>query len=376
MRMKVYQSKPRITLSPAIRDGQKYVEVEFDEDDAIRLSLSKEKGVRFEGDRAYLPEEGFDLSGFFDRHVETAYINYSALKNTLPKKNGENQPRHPARLCRNAATTAIQRAYRPCVHHLLQGVPQYFAGRNLRYIRPEEINAYIVHLIDTRGISSCQQNLRINSIKFYFEKVLGLERKCYEVKRAKRERTLPDVLSKEEIKSILDATGPDIRLFCMFSLLYSAGLRISELLDLKPHDINVSRSLIRVRQGKGRKDRYTLLSKPLVRKLTEYTKLYKPQEWLFERYKGEPFTESIVSKKLKEAAKEAGITKRVYPHLLRHSFATHLIEQGTDLKIVKELLGHNQLKTTEMYVHIADTFKSSIRTPLDDILESDNEIVK
>lgn len=243
-------------------------------------------------------------------------------------------------------------------------------------IRPEEINAYIVHLIDTRGISSCQQNLRINSIKFYFEKVLGLERKCYEVKRAKRERTLPDVLSKEEIKSILDATGPDIRLFCMFSLLYSAGLRISELLDLKPHDINVSRSLIRVRQGKGRKDRYTLLSKPLVRKLTEYTKLYKPQEWLFERYKGEPFTESIVSKKLKEAAKEAGITKRVYPHLLRHSFATHLIEQGTDLKIVKELLGHNQLKTTEMYVHIADTFKSSIRTPLDDILESDNEIVK
>ena len=89
MRMKVYQSKPRITLSPAIRDGQKYVEVEFDEDDAIRLSLSKEKGVRFEGDRAYLPEEGFDLSGFFDRHVETAYINYSALKNTLPKKSGK-----------------------------------------------------------------------------------------------------------------------------------------------------------------------------------------------------------------------------------------------------------------------------------------------
>ena len=98
------------------------------------------------------------------------------------------------------------------------------------------------------------------------------------------------------------------------------------------------------------------------------------QSDLFEKVEGK--FEIIVSKKLKEAAKEAGITKRVYPHLLRHSFATHLIEQGTDLKIVKELLGHNQLKTTEMYVHIADTFKSSIRTPLDDILESDNEIVK
>ena len=360
--MKVYQSKPRIKLSPAIRDGQKYVEVEFDEDDAIRLSLSKEKGVRFEGDRAYLPEEGFDLSGFFDRHVETAFIDYSALKNTQPKKSGKNSPAIPPGYAETLRQLRYSEHTVRAYTAYFKEFQQYFAGRNLRYIRPEEINAYIVHLIDTRGISSCQQNLRINSIKFYFEKVLGLERKCYEVKRAKRERTLPDVLSKEEIKSILDATGPDIRLFCMFSLLYSAGLRISELLDLKPHDINVSRSLIRVRQGKGRKDRYTLLS--------------KPQEWLFERYKGEPFTESIVSKKLKEAAKEAGITKRVYPHLLRHSFATHLIEQGTDLKIVKELLGHNQLKTTEMYVHIADTFKSSIRTPLDDILESDNEIVK
>ncbi|KAB4308423.1 tyrosine-type recombinase/integrase, partial [Bacteroides thetaiotaomicron] len=240
MRMKVYQSKPRIKLSPAIRDGQKYVEVEFDEDDAIRLSLSKEKGVRFEEDRAYLPEEGFDLSGFFDRHVETAYIDYSALKNTQPKKSGKTSPAIPPGYAETLRQLRYSEHTVRAYTTYFKEFQQYFAGRNLRYIRLEEINAYIVHLIDTRGISSCQQNLRINSIKFYFEKVLGLERKCYEVKRAKRERTLPDVLSKEEIKSILDATGPDIRLFCMFSLLYSAGLRISELLDLKPHDINVS----------------------------------------------------------------------------------------------------------------------------------------
>ncbi len=270
--MKVYQSKPRIKLSPAIRDGQKYVEVEFDEDDAIRLSLSKEKGVRFEGDRAYLPEEGFDLSGFFDRHVETAFIDYSALKNTQPKKSGKTSPAIPPGYAETLRQLRYSEHTVRAYTAYFKEFQQYFAGRNLRYIRPEEINAYIVHLIDTRGISSCQQNLRINSIKFYFEKVLGLERKCYEVKRAKRERTLPDVLSKEEIKSILDATGPDIRLFCMFSLLYSAGLRISELLDLKPHDINVSRSLIRVRQGKGRKDRYTRRCRsPLSGKLTEYT---------------------------------------------------------------------------------------------------------
>lgn len=373
--MEIYRTRPRIKLSSTVRNGREFIEVAFGDDDTIRLPLSKEKNVQFSAGRAYLPAEEFVLADFFDRYVKTAFIDYSALKPIQPDTN-DAKPELP----KGYAETLRQMRYSP---HTVRAYTSYFGefqchfvGRNLRYIRPDEINNYIVHLIDTKDISSCQQNLRINAIKFYYEKVLGMGRQYYEVKRAKREKTLPDVLSKAEIKSILDATGPDIRLYCMFSLLYSAGLRISELIDLKPGDINVSRSLIRVRQGKGKKDRYTLLSKPLVKKLTEYTKLYKPQEWMFERYKGEPFTESIVSKKLKEAAKEAGITKRVYPHLLRHSFATHLIEQGTDLKVVKELLGHNQLKTTERYVHIADTFKSSIRTPLDDILEGNNEIVK
>lgn len=151
MRMKVYQSKPRIKLSPAIRDGQKYVEVEFDEDDAIRLSLSKEKGVRFEGDRAYLPEEGFDLSGFFDRHVETAFIDYSALKNTQPKKSGKNSPAIPPGYAETLRQLRYSEHTVRAYTAYFKEFQQYFAGRNLRYIRPEEINAYIVHLIDTRG---------------------------------------------------------------------------------------------------------------------------------------------------------------------------------------------------------------------------------
>mgnify|MGYP000001825249 FL=1 len=251
---------------------------------------------------------------------------------------------------------------------------QHFEGCKIETVTPGEINDYLLYLIHEKNISSCQQNQRINAIKFYYEKVLGQERRCYKVNRAKREKTLPDVLSKEEIKKILDATVTDLRFFCMFSILYSAGLRISELLELKPGDINESRSLIRVRQGKGKKDRYTLLSKPLMKKLTEYNRLYKPKVWLFEHRPGEPFTESIVSKRLKAAAREAGITKRIYPHLLRHSFATHLLEQGTDIKIVKELMGHNNIKTTERYVHIADTFKSNIKSPLDDLLMEEDEV--
>ena len=114
--------------------------------------------------------------------------------------------------------------------------------------------------------------------------------------------------------------------------------------------------MIRVRQGKGRKDRYTLLSKPLMKKLAEYNRLYRPKVWFFERRPGEPFTESIISKRLKAAALEAGITKRIYPHLLRHSFATHLLEGGANLRAIQEMLGHESITTTEIYVHIDRSF--------------------
>ena len=375
--MDAYHPKRRLTLSFAGRNGRDFIAVAFGGDASLRERLTQEPGAIADGGAVFIPADGFVLADFFDRYVGDAFIDYSAIK--APEHKAALKSAKPyetplpdgydelLRQMRYSSHTV--RAYRTYFREFMQ----YFAGRSLRSIKAREINDYIVDLIDTRGISSCQQNLRINAIKFYYEKVLGRSRQYYEIKRAKREKTLPDVLSKAEIKAILDATHPDLRLYCMLSLLYSAGLRISELLALKPDDINVSRSLIRVRQGKGRKDRFTLLSKPLLKKLAQYRSLYKPKEWMFERTPGEPFTESIVSKRLKAAAREAGITKRIYPHLLRHSFATHLIEQGTDLKIVQELLGHNSVKTTEMYVHIADNFKSSIRTPLDDILENDNE---
>jgi len=337
--MEIYTPKPKIKLSPVVRNGREFVEVTFGNDNDIRLSLSKEENVLLVGGRAYLPAENFVLAEFFDHYVKMAFIDYSAIKETAPRKEEDKRP----------------------------PLPEGYIEK-LRQVR------YSDHTVRVYTSYFRQQNQRINAIKFYYEKVLGQERRCYKVNRAKREKTLPDVLSKEEIKKILDATVTDLRFFCMFSILYSAGLRISELLELKPGDINESRSLIRVRQGKGKKDRYTLLSKPLMKKLTEYNRLYKPKVWLFEHRPGEPFTESIVSKRLKAAAREAGITKRIYPHLLRHSFATHLLEQGTDIKIVKELMGHNNIKTTERYVHIADTFKSNIKSPLDDLLMEEDEV--
>lgn len=373
--MDAYHPKRRITLSFAGWKGRDYIAVAHGGDASLRRRLSDEPGAVAKGGTVYIPADGFVLTDFFDRYVGEAFIDYSAIKESPPKP--KPKPAQPSRPDLPPGFMEKLRQVRYSDHTVrvyttyFRDFQEYFEGCDIDRITPEEINGYLVFLINEKGISTCQQNQRINAIKFYYEKVLGQPRRCYAVSRAKREKTLPDVLSKEEVRAILSAVVTDLRFWCMFSVLYSAGLRISELLALKPDDINVSRSLIRVRQGKGRKDRFTLLSKPLIKKLTEYRELYKPKVWLFERTPGKQFTESIVSKRLKAAAQEAGITKRIYPHLLRHSFATHLIEQGTDLKIVKELMGHNSIRTTEIYVHIADTFKSNIKSPLDDILEED-----
>lgn len=319
--MEIYTPKTKIKLSPVIRNGREFVEVTFGNDNDIRLSLSKEENVLLVGGRAYLPAEDFVLAEFFDRYVKMAFIDYSAIKETAPRKEEDKRPPLPEGYLEKLQQVRYSDHTVRVYTSYFRDFQQHFEGRKIETVTPGEINDYLLYLIHEKNISSCQQNQRINAIKFYYEKVLGQERRCYKVNRAKREKTLPDVLSKEEIKKILDATVTDLRFFCMFSILYSAGLRISELLELKPGDINESRSLIRVRQGKGKKDRYTLLSKPLMKKLTEYNRLYKPKVWLFEHRPGEPFTESIVSKRLKAAAREAGITKRIYPHLLRHSLA-------------------------------------------------------
>lgn len=372
--MEIYQAKPKIRLLPAVRYGREFIEVTFDHD-GLRLPLSKEEGVQLIGGKAYLPKESFVLAEFFDRYVKMAFIDYSAIKDCTDRKEVEDsRPPLPEGYMEKLQQVRYSKHTVRVYTSYFQDFQEHFRDRDVKTITSDEINGYLLHLIHEKDISSCQQNQRINAIKFYYEKVLGQERRCYKVNRAKREKTLPDVLSKEEIKRILDVAAKDLRFFCIFSILYSAGLRISELLELKPGDINESRNLIRVRQGKGKKDRYTLLSRPLMKKLAEYNRLYKPKVWLFEHRSGEPFTESIVSKRLKAAAREAGITKRIYPHLLRHTFATHLLEQGTDIKIVKELMGHKNIKTTEVYVHIADTYKSRIKSPLDDLLMEEDEV--
>ena len=240
-------------------------------------------------------------------------------------------------------------------------------------ISVEEINNYLLELIRKGNISSSQQNQRINAIKFYYEKVLGREKFYYKIERPKRSNTLPNVLSTAEVKLMIDKTK-NIKHKCIISLLYSAGLRRSELINLKLTDILSGQMQIKISNSKGNKDRYVGLSKHLLTLLRQYFLEYKPKEWLIEGQMGGQYSAGSILKTIKASARKAGIRRRVTPHMLRHSFATHHLESGTDLRYIQEFLGHSSSKTTEIYTHVAKTDFNKFKNPLDELYDNDDYI--
>ncbi|MEM9143850.1 MAG: tyrosine-type recombinase/integrase, partial [Bacteroidota bacterium] len=180
----------------------------------------------------------------------------------------------------------------------------------------------------------------MNSIKFYFEAVMGMPNRFYAIARPRKQKQLPKVLSKNEVLDLIDSTN-NLKHRCIVSLLYSAGLRRSELLNLKLEDVDGKRMLICVRAAKGNKNRMIVLSPTLLKNLREYYIEYRPKSFLFEGSGNKPYSPSSVLKIISSAARKAGIYKKVTPHMLRHSFATHLLEDGTDIRHIQLLLGHN-----------------------------------
>ena len=225
---------------------------------------------------------------------------------------------------------------------------------------------FLQYLVNERHVSTSYQNQSINAIKFYYERVQGGKRKVYMIDRPREEQFLPEVLSTEEITAILNATE-NLKHKAILMTIYSAGLRIGEAINLKIKDIDSQRMQIRVEQGKGKKDRYTLLGNKTLEILRKYVAEYKPKEWLFEGAKGEQYSTRSIGHILKDAVEKTNIKKRITVHTLRHSFATHLLEAGTDLRYIQNLLGHANSKTTEIYTHITTKGFDQIKSPLDNL---------
>lgn len=206
--------------------------------------------------------------------------------------------------------------------------------------------------------------LPLISIKLFFKIVKETSIEIDKIHRPRREKVLPNVLSKEEVIKLIDATE-NLKHKTLLALIYSAGLRISEALSMKPKDIDSVRMLIHVKNAKGKKDRYTLLSEKILLLLREYYLVYKPKDYLFEGQFGGMYSSRSAQVILKEAAKKAGIKKPITLHTLRHSFATHLLESGTDLRYIQDLLGHSSPKTTMIYTHVSTSSLKKIKNPFD-----------
>lgn len=240
----------------------------------------------------------------------------------------------------------------------------YYNKTDIREIDERMIVGFLQYLVMERNVSLSYQNQSINAIKFYYERLLGLPRKVYRIERPIRERKLPTVLNEEEVSRVIKLVK-NLKHKAIIITIYSSGLRLSELLNLRITDIDSKRMQVFIRQAKGKKDRYTLLSKKALPVLRQYIRKYRPKKWLFEGAKGVQYSESSVHAIVSEAYKRAGIRKPATVHTLRHCFGTHLLENGTDLRYIQALMGHSSSKTTEIYTHVTTKGFNQIVNPLD-----------
>ena len=226
---------------------------------------------------------------------------------------------------------------------------------------------YNNEFIIKNNLSASYQNQIVNAIKLFFQTIRETKMMVDKIHRPKRAKLLPNVLSKEEVKLILNAHS-NIKHKTMLSLIYSCGLRCGELLALQPVHIDSKRNIVLLKNSKGQKDRIVPLSPKILEMLRDYYKAYKPKTYLFEGQNiGFQYDARSLQLILKQALQKTGITKPATLHWLRHSYATHLLESGTDLRYIQELLGHSSSKTTEIYTHVSTKSLQQIKSPFDDL---------
>lgn len=228
-------------------------------------------------------------------------------------------------------------------------------------IEQQDVKYFLADKMTDRASSSII--LFLASIKFAYSNVLGKDPTAG-VKRPKKENKIPVVLTRQEVIDLIESSN-NLKSKLIIQLLYSSGLRVSEIVNLKPTDLDFNENTGWVRSGKGGKDRMLILSKKLSKKIEKFIK--KNSDWVYILSKNKPLTTRNIQKIVQKTAQRAGINKSVHPHTLRHSFATHLLDKGTDLRKIQELLGHSSIATTQIYTHISHEQLKSIKNPLDDL---------
>lgn len=241
---------------------------------------------------------------------------------------------------------------------------EYFRHKPINEITKEDVIAFNRDYVLKRELSASYQSQFVNALKLLYGQVIKTGMDPGMLIRPKKPFRLPDVLSEDDVAAILGACE-NLKHKTMLSLMYSAGLRRGELLNLKPGDIDSSRMMIHIRNGKGARDRLVPLSPLILDLLRDYYRQYRPKEYLFEGQFGGKYSERSIELVLKKAVAAAGIEKNITLHMLRHSYATHLMEAGTNLRYIQELLGHKSPKTTQIYTHVSRESLSKVASPFD-----------
>lgn len=277
--------------------------------------------------------------------------------------------RHPVIESLTNAMRLLQYSYKTVRNYrqAMIALLRYVGNGPLDKLTKQEYQSYLLFLIDRKRLSSATINVHINAWKFYQEKVLKREKEFYDIAYPRQARKLPTIYSTDEVKAIFRATT-SLKYRALFKLVYATGLRLSEVAHLRLADLDRVRRLITVRGGKGKKDRVVMLTEKIEAMLTDYLKAYKPNLFLFENPEThEPIATRTIQLVYSTAIHSAGIRKRGGIHSLRHSFATHLLESGTDIRYIQELLGHESILTTMRYTHVTAHKISELKSPLDDL---------
>ena len=253
--------------------------------------------------------------------------------------------------------------------NMFQTFLNYYFEKEIEDITEDDIRKYQDYLVQKKKVSISTQNQAINSIKFYYEKVKGGDKMDIRIERPLKEKKLPEIISENEVFKLLKVTT-NVKHKALITMLYSSGLRRSELINLRLKDVDYDKKLIFVRGGKGKKDRTTILADNAILVLKKYLDLYNPNYWVFEGVGRKQYSSTSIVSVLRKASVKSKLNKIVRPHMLRHSFATHLLEQGVDLRYIQSLLGHSSAKTTEIYTQVRSHSLAKIKSPFDVLIES------
>lgn len=382
---------PLVHLRPLFHRGKEQMAVHFSYEDGLLGLLKRLPQFRYSRTHCcwYLPLDKPQYLALRDALKGQAELDTRALKEYLEQRRtlqlaGNQAKMHAAkaRLLAEQPICALNQDAFQAFHALLQ-LKGYSANTirlycnefhyllrllgdlPVRDLEKKHISSYLLWLIRKGIYSESRIHTAVNAIKFYFEKVLGKEKSFYDLPRPKKPEKLPSVLAEEEIVRLVKNTAnPKHQALLMTA--YAAGLRVSELVVLKLVDIDSKRMMIHIHGGKGKKDRMVPLSRRLLESLRAYVRAYRPTLYLFEgEKKGVPYSTRSAQEVLRQAKERAGIKKSGSIHSLRHSYATHLLECGTDIRYIQAFLGHKSVATTMIYTHVSQLKIESIQSPLD-----------